>query len=109
MGLKSLVSFICWRGGGLFTSANNTGYVHQILLSRVLQRRAEAEDIGEGRSLGRPHGILHSYILGEIAKNSFTALPGKRGHSGLTSSRLCVQTREDLVRSFIVMVQTRSC
>ena len=89
----------------------NSGNVHQILSSilQVLERRAEAEDIGEGLSLGRPHGVLHSYILGEIAKNSFTALPGKRGHSGLTSSRLCVQTREDLVRSFIVMVQTRSC
>lgn len=49
MGLKSLVSFICWRGGGLFTSANNTGYVHQILLSRVLQRRAEAEDVRKAR------------------------------------------------------------
>ena len=43
---------------------------------------------------------LRDRVLGKIEKNSFIALPGRRGHSGLLSSEACVSTWEDLVRSF---------
>ena len=41
-------------------------------------------------------------------KNSFVALPGKWGHSGLMTSKLCVPIQGDLVRSLIpiLMAQT---
>ena len=46
--------------------------------------------------------------LGEVEKNSFIALPDKRGHSRLVPQELCVPTQEDLV-SFIAVVQGRGC
>ena len=42
--------------------------------------------------------------MSEVGKNSFIALPGKRGHSGIRPSGLCVNL-EGVVRSFIVMFQ----
>ena len=51
---------------------------------------------------------LGDRVLGEVEKNSFIALPGKGGHSGLMPSRLCVPTWEDLM-SFIAIVQGRGC
>ena len=47
--------------------------------------------------------------LGEVEKNTLIALPGKGGHSRLMPSKLCVPTWEDLVRSFIAMVQGQGC
>ena len=47
---------------------------------------------------------LGDRVLGEVEKNSFCALPGKEGHSGLTSSKLCPDPRR-VVRSFTVMFQ----
>ena len=32
---------------------------------------------------------LGDEVLGEVEKNSFSALPGKGGHSGLMPSKLC--------------------
>ena len=42
---------------------------------------------------------LRDRILGEIGKNTFIAVPGKAGHSGLVPQKLCVATQEDLVRT----------
>ena len=44
-------------------------------------------------------------VLGDVEKNRFIALPGKRGHSRLVAPKLCVPTWEGLVKSFIAMVQ----
>ena len=52
---------------------------------------------------------LRDRVLGEIEKNSFIALPGKGGCSVLLLSKRCVRIGEDLVRSFIVMVQGQGC
>ena len=52
---------------------------------------------------------LRDRVLGEVEKNSFIALPGKGGHSGLMPSKLCVPTWEGLVRSFIAKVQGKVC
>ena len=48
--------------------------------------------------------ILRDRVLGEVEKNSFIALPGKGGHSGLVPSKLC-HDLEAVVKSFIGMVQ----
>ena len=48
--------------------------------------------------------ILGHGVLGELEKNSFIALPGKGGHSGLVPSKLYVPTQESLMRSFIAIV-----
>ena len=34
--------------------------------------------------------ILRDRVLGDVEKNSFISLPGKRGHGGLIPSKLCV-------------------
>ena len=47
---------------------------------------------------------LRDRVLGEVEKNSFIALPGKGGHSGLVPSELFVPTQESLMRSFIAIV-----
>ena len=47
---------------------------------------------------------LGDRVLGEAEKNRFFALPGKEGHSGLTSSKLCPDPKR-VVRSFTVMFQ----
>ena len=52
---------------------------------------------------------LGDRVLGEVEKNSFIALPGKGGHSRLRPQKLCALTWEDLVKSFIAMVQGQSC
>ena len=52
---------------------------------------------------------LRDRVLGEGGKNSFIALPGKGGHRGLMTLKNCVPTQEDLVRSFIALVQGLSC
>ena len=52
---------------------------------------------------------LRDRVLGEIGKNSFIALPGKVGHSGLVPPKLCVATQEGFVRSYIAMVQGWDC
>ena len=39
-------------------------------------------------------------VWGEVEKNSFIALSGKGGHSGLLPLKTALPTREDLVRSF---------
>ena len=44
---------------------------------------------------------LGDKVLGEIEKNSFVALPGKRGHSRLLPSKLCVPTQGNLVEFYI--------
>ena len=44
---------------------------------------------------------LRDRVLGEVEKNSFIALPGKGGHSGLVPSRLC-PAQEGVVRSLMV-------
>ena len=46
---------------------------------------------------------LRDRILGEIGKNTFIAVPGKAGHSGLVPSKLCVPTQKSLM-SFIAIV-----
>lgn len=43
-----------------------------------------------------PNLILETRVLGEVEKNSFIALPGKEGHSGLMPSKLSVPTRGSL-------------
>ena len=49
---------------------------------------------------------LRDRVLGEVEKNSFIALPGKGGHGwALCPQKLCVPILEDLVRSFIAVVQ----
>ena len=35
---------------------------------------------------------LRDRVVGEVEKNSFIALPGRGGHSGVTASRLCAPT-----------------
>ena len=52
---------------------------------------------------------LGDRVLGEVEKNGFIAFPGKGRHRGLASQKLCVLTWEDLVRSFIAMVQGWGC
>ena len=52
---------------------------------------------------------LRDRVLGEVEKNSFFALPGKGGYSGLMPLKNCVPTREDLVRSLIAIVQGQGC
>ena len=52
---------------------------------------------------------IEDRVLGEVEKNSFIVLPGKGGHSRLLPQKLCVPMREDLVRSFIAMVQGWGC
>ena len=52
---------------------------------------------------------LGDKVLGEVEKNSFTALPGKGRHSGLMPQKLCVPTQDDLVRSFMAMFQGQGC
>ena len=47
--------------------------------------------------------------MGEVEKNSFTALPGKGRHSRLEPLKLCVLAWEDLMRSFIEMFQGQCC
>ena len=51
----------------------------------------------EGWEWGQTHPLypyteltLRDRVLGEVEKNSFIALPGKRGHSGLMPSKLCI-------------------
>ena len=44
-------------------------------------------------------------VFGEVEKNSFIVFPGKRGHNRPLSWKIVVPTQEDLVRSFIVIVQ----
>jgi len=39
--------------------------------------------------------------LGEAGKNSFSALPGKLGHRGLMSSKLCVPTQVGVGWGFV--------
>ena len=51
---------------------------------------------------------LRNRVWGEV-ENSFIALLGKGGHSGLMHSKLCVPTSGDLVRSFTAMVQGNGC
>ena len=46
------------------------------------------------------HRIQSQRVLDEIEKNSFIALSGKGGHSGLLPLKTALPTREDLVRSF---------
>ena len=57
-----------------------------------------------GAKLNLGHGVL-----GEVEKYSFIALPGKGGHGGLLPLKTALPTREDLVRSFIPMVQGQGC
>ena len=52
---------------------------------------------------------LADRVLGEEEKNSFIALPGKGGHSGLTPLKTVCPTWENLVRSFIAVVEGRGC
>ena len=52
---------------------------------------------------------LRDRVLGEVEKKSFIALPGKGGTAGLCPEKLFVPTQEDLVRSFIAMVQGWGC
>ena len=51
---------------------------------------------------------LGDRVFSQVEKNSFIALPGKGGHSGLMPSKMCFPTQGDLVRSFIAMVQEQS-
>ena len=51
--------------------------------------------------------ILGHGVLGELENNSFIALPGKGGHSGLLPLKTALPTREDLVRSFYVWFKGR--
>lgn len=48
---------------------------------------------------------LRDGVLGKVEKNSYIALPGKRGH---VPSKLCVLSQGDLV-SFIEMVPGWGC
>ena len=47
---------------------------------------------------------LGDRVLAQSEKNSFIALPGRGGHSGLLPSKLCSHL-EGVVRSFTGMVQ----
>lgn len=49
--------------------------------------------------------ILETRVLVEVEKNSFVASPGKKGTLGSCPEKLYVPIQEDLVRSFIEMVQ----
>ena len=51
---------------------------------------------------------LGDRVSGEVEKNSFIALQGKKGHSGLQLQKLCVPSREDL-KNFIATIQGWSC
>ena len=44
-------------------------------------------------------------ILVEVEKNRSISLPGKGGHRNCYPQKLCVPTQEDMVRSFITIVQ----
>ena len=48
---------------------------------------------------------LGDRALGEVGKNSFIALPRKGRHSGLVPLKAVCPNPEDLMRSFIAMVQ----
>ena len=59
-----------------------------------------------------PKLTLHWYqikswrrVLDEKEKNCFITLTGKRGHSGLMASKLCVPTKGDFIRSFMALFQ----
>ena len=52
---------------------------------------------------------LRDRVLGEAEKNSFMALPGKGGHSGLVPPKTVCPNRENLVRGFIEIVQGWGC
>ena len=56
-----------------------------------------------------PNRISEVRVLGEIEKNSFIALPGKGGHSGLLPSKTVCPNQGSLVRSFMAMVQGSGC
>ena len=48
-------------------------------------------------------------ILVEVEKNRFISLPGKGGHRNCYPQKRCVPTQEDMVRSFITIVQEWGC
>ena len=48
-------------------------------------------------------------VLGEEEKNSFIVFPEKGEHSGFCPEKLCVPSREDLMRHFIAMIQGWGC
>ena len=48
-------------------------------------------------------------ILVEVEKNSSISVPGKGGHRNCYPQKLCVPTQEDMVRSFITIVQEWGC
>ena len=52
---------------------------------------------------------LGDRVLGEVENNSFIALPGQGGHSGLAPQKLCGPIQEGLGRSLIAMIQGWSC
>ena len=69
----------------------------------------------DARSLASPHGcwiecetvslnLTLDVVWGEVEKNSFTSLPGKGGNRWCVPMKKC-PTREDLVRSFIALIQ----
>ena len=48
---------------------------------------------------------LEGRVLGEVEKNNFITLPGKRGHSGLMTSKTACPHPGDLVKIFIAQGQ----
>ena len=71
------------------------------LRSHLQGKRAERASSALGRGSVKIYGgprtgvqrlNLRDGVLGEIEKNSFTALPGKGGHSRRIPSKLCVLT-----------------
>ena len=52
---------------------------------------------------------LGDIVLGEVEKDSFIALPGKGGHSGLLPSKTMCPNQEDVMRCFIAIVQGWGC
>ena len=81
------------------------GFINKVAIVAIMMLKTWPLCTGAELNLG-------DRVLGEVEKNSFIALLDKGRHSGLAGScpeKLCVPTWEDLVRSFIAVVQGQSC
>ena len=57
----------------------------------------------------RAESNFRDRTLVEVEKNSSVSLPGKGGHRNCYSQKMCVPTQEDMVRSFMTVVQEQGC
>ena len=67
--LKYLTFSFCWRGGGVLYLQNNSGNVHQILLSRYFREELKQRisfPLGEGLSWESPKGSCLVTVLQNV-------------------------------------------